>query len=208
MPHRRAFTLIEVLVVITIIAMLVGLVLTGIGYISSKAAQQNTIALLDRTHAALEYHQVKRGRYPIQDSLPDEDQITEDNQDETVGGFLVDLSNTDDPTTGTQLVDTFGLSISFQDDLDDNGHLIDAWGNPIRYIRGNYENRLSRRAVLPLTDEACQPQDLNRPDLVAEQRLDRWNTANRGGYPYIWSIGPNNGLESPEEWVLSNVEGN
>lgn len=63
-PSRAGFTLLELLVVITIIAILAGLVLNTAGYMQKKAARSRAEAEIAALAAALENYKADTGDYP------------------------------------------------------------------------------------------------------------------------------------------------
>ncbi|NRA37259.1 MAG: hypothetical protein HRU15_03910 [Planctomycetes bacterium] len=83
--------------------------------------------------------------------------------------------------------------------LNDQNNFIDVWGDPIKYVKGDYKNRIDKLSKDRLTDN---PQDENKPigDPLVDIAYDSdWNPDNKGGFAYIWSYG---GEESDEEqWI-------
>ena len=61
---RRAFTLVEMLVVIAVIAMLAGMVLAVSYKVKDKARRDNTRNLLDQVEGGLEIYRDTNGRWP------------------------------------------------------------------------------------------------------------------------------------------------
>ncbi len=62
---RGGFTLLELLVVITIIAILAGLILNTAGYMQKKAARSRAEAEIAALSAALESYKADMGDYPV-----------------------------------------------------------------------------------------------------------------------------------------------
>ncbi len=63
--RRKGFTLIEMLIVITIIALLASLILVGMGGARAKARDSRRIADLHNVQNALELYYAKIGSYPV-----------------------------------------------------------------------------------------------------------------------------------------------
>jgi|ERR1043166_4088029 type II secretory pathway pseudopilin PulG len=61
---RRAFTIIELIVVIALIIMLAGLILSTVGYVQNKGARSRAEAEIAAMSAALENYKADNGAYP------------------------------------------------------------------------------------------------------------------------------------------------
>src|SRR5437660_4313074 len=70
---RRAFTIIELLVVISIIIILAGLILSTVGYVQKKAARSRAEAEVAAMSAALESYKADNGIYPSDSTKTDVD---------------------------------------------------------------------------------------------------------------------------------------
>ncbi len=70
---RRAFTLVEMLVVMVIIAILAGLILSGAGYAQKTAAKKRAASEIVAMEAALESYKGDNGIYPQTDVTDDLD---------------------------------------------------------------------------------------------------------------------------------------
>ena len=96
------------------------------------------------------------------------------------------------------IVERHNFSIPM-DRLNEDHLYIDLWNDPIKYVKGNYANRIAKDARDPLIDT---PQDTNKPigdpmtDIASESD---WNAANLGGYSYIWSYGGN--MDDQTQWL-------
>ncbi len=64
---NRGFTLVELLVVITVIAILAALTLQTSGYIQEKAASSRATAEITALESALESYKIDNGTYPVGD---------------------------------------------------------------------------------------------------------------------------------------------
>src|SRR5438876_11568031 len=69
----RAFTVIELLVVITIIIILAGLILSTVGYVQKKGARSRAEAEIAAISAALENYKADNGIYPSDTTKTDID---------------------------------------------------------------------------------------------------------------------------------------
>jgi len=85
---RRAFTLIELLIVISIIIILAGLILSTVGYVQKKGARSRAEAEIAAMSAALESYKADNGIYP-------RDTIKTDQVDPAISPI---------PTTATQFL--------------------------------------------------------------------------------------------------------
>jgi type II secretory pathway pseudopilin PulG len=63
--YKAAFTILELLVVITIIIVLAGLILSTVGYVQKKGARSRAEAEMAAISAALESYKADNGIYPI-----------------------------------------------------------------------------------------------------------------------------------------------
>ena len=62
---RRQFTMVEILTVITIIAILAAILIGGVKYASGRAAVAKTIAIMTEFEDALEAYKKDYGVYPV-----------------------------------------------------------------------------------------------------------------------------------------------
>ena len=63
--HPAAFTLIELMAVITIIVILAGLVVGGMGFVNERQAKEKAKVQLGMLEAALEEYKLDNGEYPL-----------------------------------------------------------------------------------------------------------------------------------------------
>ena len=66
--NKRAFSLIELLIVISLIAMLAGMVLAAAGAIQNNMVKKRTIALLAEIEGGLDDYKIDHGTYPINEA--------------------------------------------------------------------------------------------------------------------------------------------
>ncbi|MEO7099178.1 MAG: type II secretion system protein GspG [Luteolibacter sp.] len=67
---RAAFTLIELMAVITIIVILAALVVGGLGYVTEKRASSQAKVQISLISKALEEYKMDMGQYPLTDDVP------------------------------------------------------------------------------------------------------------------------------------------
>lgn len=105
-----AFTLIELMVVITIIAILAGLTLGSMGYVNRKSAEARARTEVAALSAAIDSFKLEYGKYP-------------ENED-TLYAEL----------TGTGTINTNKVFFEPTPGMVTNNDFIDPWGTPYRYI--------------------------------------------------------------------------
>ncbi len=179
---RNAFTLIEMLVVMAIILLLAGLltpVVVSSLHQSDRAEIQNDVS---RLSAIWETIKLEKGVYPT----PETNNVLTYDPSDSTPGLLNDA------------VETHNFAIP-GDRVDESKRYIDHWGEPIKYVLGNFANRIDKTAWDPAVNT---PQDTNKPigdpttDIAADSN---WNPENKGGFAYIWSYG--GALEDENEWI-------
>jgi prepilin-type N-terminal cleavage/methylation domain-containing protein len=147
--RRRGFTMIEILMVITILVLLSSLVVVAASAQRRKAFKRATDALLVRVEDALEEYRSHKGRYP-----PDgfDSEVVTDKGVAIHGSacllyFLTRPMTVEKEISGEIRVETVEPLIEFKrvelypEAIDDAGEIreiIDAWGTPIHY--DNTEN--------------------------------------------------------------------
>lgn len=136
---RSAFTLVELLVVISIIVVLMGILVPAVGYMQDRAAITKTKARITQISGALTTYQTNQGRYPMQDGnmLPDTsvtlDEFYNPNDSEQVRLVAASLAS----RLAVLDRDSFGTHGSMVREEEIDGAsvqmLTDAWDQPIYY---------------------------------------------------------------------------
>ncbi len=132
-PRRRAagFTLIELMAVITIIVILAGLVVGGMGFVNERQAKEKTKVQLALITKALEEYKLDFGTYPPTTNVTKGANTShilfkalyyDGLGDDTKKIYLPQL----DPTSGKQGWTTGAVTASTK--------ITDPWGNDYRYI--------------------------------------------------------------------------
>jgi len=121
--NQAGFTLMEMLVVISIIAILAGLLMTGVTAARRNAAKRRMLMMLQRIAAAVESYELDFGDYP--EGAGDE-----------VSGALLYLALSTEEMNGPyielqqhELVDR---------DFDGVKEILDVWEHPVRYTHHRY----------------------------------------------------------------------
>jgi prepilin-type N-terminal cleavage/methylation domain-containing protein len=189
MPFRlRAFSLVELLVAMTVIAILAGLILASVGVVRERARRVEAQQVVDQLVSALETYQASgqpRRHYPLQSEL----------YPTPAPGFVphpLAMSPQLGASAGVlALLDHYDLMVRGSNPLRD-GVLIDPWGRPYAY-------------------------QLTRPTpTVGSERLHDWNwdvaasrakQRNRTGgdtdapFPYVFSLGKNGDPADASAWI-------
>ena len=177
MSQRHAFTLIEILIVIAIIASLAAVVLGAVSSLRNSSDQLKVNSSISAITAALLLHKT------VNNSLPAADASCFLDYDKTLD--VQDPLNNTDSVYATwpvlnKLVAHNGLSLDHDLLIDQNGskqRLFDMWDQEIRYVIGS-----------GIDDQSHTPEGM----------FDDWNwdTANdqalSPGYPYVYSYGADN----------------
>ena len=146
MSQRHAFTMVELLVVISIIVLLMGILIPSIGYMNNRAAITKTQARITEISGAIGSYQSDKGQYPLQntkDVVGLELFNTRINPDDPIDELYRELDNraaisaglANEPASIDQ--GNFGLSGSLVESYrgpdDTYDVLMDSWGEPIFY---------------------------------------------------------------------------
>ena len=121
--RRKKFTLIELLAVITIIAVLAGIVIGVSNLASTKAARGKCKSQMQQIELALEQYKDEYGYFPQ----------TDGNTEKLKGGYLKDEkpSNFDgyDGDDNSKISDPFGKAYRYRCPGDENPKSYDLWSN-------------------------------------------------------------------------------
>ncbi|MGA0844912.1 MAG: type II secretion system protein GspG [Luteolibacter sp.] len=148
--HRPGFTLIELMAVVTIIVILAGIVIGGLGYVNEKQAREKAKVQIGMLERAIEEYRLDMGDYPgtanTGGSSGEASQILY--QALFKDGF--DYTNPDTPPGGWTKAQRIYLpeldprtsklgwvNPSTAGDPPTNQKIIDPWGNNYLYRRGN-----------------------------------------------------------------------
>jgi type II secretion system protein G len=114
--HPEGFTLLELMVVISVIAILAGLVLSAAGYVQKKGARSRAEAEVASVSAALENYKADNGDYPTNSS------------NNALSGNNTNLVASLMPTNGGKVYFEFRTN-----SLDPNNNFLDPFGTPYSY---------------------------------------------------------------------------
>jgi prepilin-type N-terminal cleavage/methylation domain-containing protein len=136
--YSTAFTLIELLTVISILAILMALTIAGIGFAQNKAAEEKTRAGLEVIKAGLTKYHHEWGEYPVPIDNTGEGRegavalyqaLSDDGDDEVEGGKGI---SSDGREGSRKLVDLRSKGL-VADEGGSGWFLIDGFGNPYHY---------------------------------------------------------------------------
>lgn len=186
--EATAFTLLELMTVMAIIAVLAGLVLKGAGYAQNKAARDRAAAEIAAISVALESYKADNGEYPISDPTG---AIT-GTPPQTLGSRKTNgtAPNTDAPTTYVSSSTVLFKSISnpptsmkiyfeSKPDIRSTGtaalsastHFIDPFGNPYGYAVPNSKGDNTYNPTFDLWSTAGQS-----GSGATNQKQEKWIT--------------------------------
>ncbi len=117
MHNRRAFTLIELLMVIAVITILAGLGIGGMGMATRRASEADTRSRMERLKNALQEHHRDWGYYPEQDPADEFNIENFPHKSGSIEGFH----------------DRDGNPYLGDDEVDGQGRYLDGFRQPFRY---------------------------------------------------------------------------
>lgn len=182
---RSGFTLIEVLITITIIAVLIGLLMPAINAVRLRAFRTEARQIVSQLAISLETYnnEDRRHRYPYQTELYPEPTLA------------VPLPFSTRATAGVTkgllaLLQPVGVNTGPRP-LDEQGCMLDPWGERYRY-------QLTRPAPAKPADAL---KDWNWDTTLNHAK--RWNDRNDtpAPFPYVWSLGPGGSTTDASEWI-------
>lgn len=198
-PASRGFTLVELLIVISVMLILMGLLVVGVGAILTKAKVRSTEALIERLQLSTDDFQTQVGYLP-HDGMDDTFRTPDGTDVQSSAALYNQLTQKitkakRDPSGAvidyieiTPVLDDLGQDSLSAPNPPDDEHardIVDAWGNAIHYdnVRGGFSPQDSAQ-VHRHSGEAHEP-DVRNSDAVAAT-----GAQNKDGYD-IWSHGPN-----------------
>ncbi|MBI1884504.1 MAG: type II secretion system protein GspG [Chlamydiae bacterium] len=150
--YKRGFTVIEMLVVISVIAILASIILPALNSAQKKAKITKTQSMIDSITTAFKQYRTDFGAYPLDDTIPNVSGgsptsaeciyyysaasfVAGENADEITAGPYMEYRQKDEGTS-TQSADMDGDGAS-----DDSIFpVVDAWGNSLIYIEPGTHN--------------------------------------------------------------------
>jgi len=124
---KGAFTLIEVLAVMTIIVILMGLLVVGINNADARARREKTVALIQKVQTAVQNYYAERKRFPVADSSADPRNVLLQAAVELAAWKGGNWTITSADTGSIDLT-----NLDYEEVCPDD--LRDAWGHPLRLI--------------------------------------------------------------------------
>ena len=179
-----ALTIIELLIVITVIAILIALLMPAINMVRLRAMRTEAKQFTGQLTISLETYanEDRRHYYPLQGQLYPTPTITVPQPFSTKaqGGAAAGLLN---------LLRAVGVNSGPR--LLESGNMLDPWGSPYCY-------QLTRPAPTTAADLLLDwnwDKELNRPK--------RWNerTSSPASFPYVWSLGQAGSATDATTWI-------
>ncbi|NQZ71246.1 MAG: prepilin-type N-terminal cleavage/methylation domain-containing protein, partial [Lentisphaeria bacterium] len=149
---KQAFTLVEILVVIAIIAILASLILAAVLGTQRSAELMQTSKLIDAIEISMRVYKLDGRGYPLPDDPID---ATADTPGNRIGHLRYDRTEAN-PGIINHIIKVQGFNFDSNKLLDENNHVTDNWDQPINYTLGDFKNRIGT----PSYDDT-KPQDLN-----------------------------------------------
>jgi prepilin-type N-terminal cleavage/methylation domain-containing protein len=161
---RKGFTLIEILVVLSIVAMLIGITAFALGKFRSQGEVAKTQAIITSMGNLLEQYRTNTGDYPPSNlasfGIRGTKALFEGNEAMVVAMFRKDysgsrpeesmLANLDDDTADKNIT-IFDKPALFE--------IVDAWGNPLVYLRhDSYETSQEYESLRQIDGELVRAQ--------------------------------------------------
>ncbi len=176
--NSNAFTLVELLVVVAIIGVLIAILIPAINFVQYQSHATDAANTIKTVHLAVEQYTLKTSMPLYPDNPPTADRYV---------GFL--KYNPDASTPADQgvlgILSKKQLFTPATEPVDDDGLMLDPWGEPFHYVKGNSANKKSSA-----TYDANLPQDTNKPkDANLTPKESDWNIDDKNGFTYIYSIG-------------------
>lgn len=129
--RRKGFTLIEILVVISIITFLSGMVIIGAGRLKEKARIESAKGLISKITLAINEYHLAYFAYP-----PSEGEYAGSQNLYYFLGQPLEILQGYDPATGEMMKQTFGPAVTGgfkKDEVNSQKYIIDAWETALTY---------------------------------------------------------------------------
>lgn len=166
LKRQGAFTLIELMIVIVIMAILAGILFAAFANAESRAKGKNTEALMLKIHMALENFKGENGNYPEQTTLINSANATSEDLKLDTDIFDIDIAVAWPYFEDVEISEEHRVVES-----GDNYYLIDAWKNPLRYFNdstnGNSEAKEGFEGTYELRSYGADGKYSGKDDIVS-----------------------------------------